>query len=217
MFTGIVEEVGTLVVREDRSGPAGDAAVLRIRTRKVLEGVAPGDSISVNGVCLTVTAIEPDGAGGGVWSTDVMAETLTRSSLGGTAAGQPVNLERAVTPHTRLGGHLVQGHVDGVGHILARTPGEHWEVVRIALPTQLARYVVEKGSIAVDGVSLTVSSVSAVPGPDAHPDADAWFEVSLIPTTLRETTLGARAPGEPVNLEVDVIAKYVERLLGGRA
>jgi riboflavin synthase len=219
VFTGIVEEVGTLVVREDLIGPGGDqAAVLRIRAARVLEGVALGDSIAVNGVCLTVTGVEPDGAdGGGVWSTDVMAETLSRSSLGVAVAGQPVNLERAVTPQTRLGGHLVQGHVDGVGHVVGRTPGEHWEVVRIALPAELARYVVEKGSIAVDGVSLTVSAVSAVPGPETHPDADAWFEVSLIPTTLRETTLGARAPGESVNLEVDVIAKYVERLLGGRS
>jgi riboflavin synthase len=217
VFTGIVEEVGTVVVREELlAGGQVTAAVLRIRAQRVLEGVALGDSIAVNGVCLTVTGIEPEGGDGvGVWSTDVMAETLTRSSLGGAVAGQPVNLERAVTPHTRLGGHLMQGHVDGVGHIVARSPGEHWEVVRISLPSGLARYVVEKGSIAVDGVSLTVSAVSDVPGPDAHPDSDAWFEVSLIPTTLRETTLGARAPGEPVNLEVDVIAKYVERLLGG--
>jgi riboflavin synthase len=208
VFTGIVEEVGTVVVRDEQS----DAAVLRIRAQRVLEGVALGDSIAVNGVCLTVTGIEPDGAGGaGVWSTDVMAETLSRSSLGAVVAGQPVNLERAVTPHTRLGGHLMQGHVDGVGRILARSPGEHWEVVRVALPSELARYVVEKGSIAVDGVSLTVSAVSAAD------DVEPWFEVSLIPTTLRETTLGGRAPGEPVNLEVDVIGKYVERLLGGRA
>jgi riboflavin synthase len=205
VFTGIVEEVGTLVVRED----AGDSAVLQIRAERVLEGVALGDSIAVNGVCLTVTGVRPDGAAG-VWSTDVMAETLRRSSLGSATAGAPVNLERAVTPHTRLGGHLMQGHVDGVGRVLLRTPGEHWEVVRVALPAELARYVVEKGSIAVDGVSLTVSAVT----PADHPEP--WFEVSLIPTTLRETTLGARVPGDPVNLEVDVIGKYVERLLGGR-
>jgi riboflavin synthase len=210
VFTGIVEEVGTLVVRESSS----DSAVLRIQAKRVLEGVALGDSIAVNGVCLTVTGVQPDG----VWSTDVMAETLRRSSLGTAGAGDPVNLERAVTPHTRLGGHLMQGHVDGVGSIVARTPGEHWEVVRIALPPALARYVVEKGSIAVDGVSLTVSAVSDVGVGGAGADTaipDPWFEVSLIPTTLRETTLGARAPGDPVNLEVDVIAKYVERLLGG--
>ena len=200
MFTGIVEEVGTLVARDDSS----DSAVLRVQATRVLEDVALGDSIAVNGVCLTVTDVTD-----GVWSTDVMAETLRRSSLGAAGSGDRVNLERAVTPHTRLGGHLMQGHVDGVGSILTRTPGDAWEVVRIALPRELARYVVEKGSIAVDGVSLTVSAVSPADLPEP------WFEVSLIPTTLRETTLGARTPGDPVNLEVDVIAKYVERLLGG--
>ena len=207
MFTGIVEEVGVLLAREESGGvgPEADAARLRIRARKALEGVALGDSIAVNGVCLTVT-----GSDGEEWTTDVMAETLRRSSLGALGAGDPVNLERAVTPHTRLGGHLVQGHVDGVGTVVTRTPGEHWEVVRVALPPELARYVVEKGSITVDGVSLTVSAVSAADDPEP------WFEVSLIPTTLRETTLGAVPPGSPVNLEVDVIAKYVERLLGAR-
>jgi riboflavin synthase len=205
VFTGIVEEVGTLLVREDQS----DAARLLIRARKVLEDVALGDSISVNGVCLTVTDVRRD-QGESTWSTDVMGETLRRSSLGKAQAGDPVNLERAVSAHTRLGGHIVQGHVDGVGSVLVRTPGEHWEVVRIGLPPQLARYVVEKGSVCVDGVSLTVSAVSAADDPEP------WFEVSLIPTTLRETTLGTRAAGAPVNLEVDVIAKYVERLLEGR-
>jgi riboflavin synthase len=207
VFTGIVEEVGTLLAREEAGGvgPEADAARLRIRARRALEGVALGDSIAVNGVCLTVT-----GSDGEEWTTDVMAETLRRSSLGALGAGDPVNLERAVTPHTRLGGHLVQGHVDGVGTVVTRTPGEHWEVVRVGLPPELARYVVEKGSITVDGVSLTVSAVSAADDPEP------WFEVSLIPTTLRETTLGAVPPGSPVNLEVDVIAKYVERLLGAR-
>jgi riboflavin synthase len=207
VFTGIVEELGTLVGRED----GVDSAVLRIRAAKALEGVVLGDSISVNGVCLTVTGVEPDGSGtdgAGVWSTDVMAETLRRSSLGEVGSGDRVNLERAVTPQTRLGGHIVQGHVDGVGTVVSRTPGDDWEVVRIAVPADLARYVVEKGSITVDGVSLTVSALADEPEP--------WFEVSLIPTTLRETTLGERAPGDPVNLEVDVIAKYVERLLGAR-
>ena len=199
MFTGIVEEVGTVVDREDQA----DAARLRIRAATVLEDVALGDSISVSGVCLTVTDVED-----GVWGTDVMAETLRRSSLGKTEAGSRVNLERAVTAHTRLGGHMVQGHVDGVGTVLSRSASEHWEVVRVELPRGLARYVVEKGSIAVDGVSLTVSAVSAADDPAP------WFEVSLIPTTLRETTLGERTPGDPVNLEVDVIAKYVERLTG---
>ena len=202
MFTGIVEEVGTLVVREDL-GRAGEdtAAVLRIRAARVLEDVKLGDSIAVNGVCLTVTAVE-----GEVWSTDVMGETLRRSSLDSAAQGQPVNLERAVTPHTRLGGHLMQGHVDGIGRVLGRTPGEHWEVVRIALSPELARYVVEKGSIAVDGVSLTVARV----------DGDA-FDVSLIPETLERTNLGAAAPGATVNLEVDILAKYVEKLLPPQA
>ena len=204
MFTGIVEEVGTLVVREDQT----DSAVLRIRATRVLEDVALGDSIAVNGVCLTVTGVAPDDDGSAVWSTDVMAETLRRSSLRDVAAGDPVNLERAVTPQTRLGGHIVQGHVDGVGTVVSRTPGDDWEVVRVAVPADLARYVVEKGSITVDGVSLTVSALADEPEP--------WFEVSLIPTTLRETTLGERAPGDTVNLEVDVIAKYVERLLGAR-
>ena len=199
MFTGIVEEVGTVVAREEQA----DSARLRIRATKVLKDVALGDSISVSGVCLTVTDFTD-----GVWGTDVMAETLRRSSLGAAEPGGRVNLERAVTPQTRLGGHLVQGHVDAVGTVRSRTPGEHWEVVRVDLPPELARYVVEKGSITVDGVSLTVSAVS--PADDAAP----WFEVSLIPTTLRETTLGERAPGDPVNLEVDVIAKYVERLTG---
>ncbi|WP_369130731.1 riboflavin synthase, partial [Modestobacter roseus] len=206
VFTGIVEELGTLVAREE--GP--DSAVLHIRAARALEDVALGDSISVNGVCLTVTGVAHDEADGtGVWTTDVMAETLRRSSLGATGVGDPVNLERAVTAATRLGGHIVQGHVDGVGTVVSRTPGDHWEVVRIAAPADLARYVVEKGSITVDGVSLTVSALADTPEP--------WFEVSLIPTTLRETTLGSRAPGDPVNLEVDVIAKYVERLLGARA
>jgi riboflavin synthase len=205
VFTGIVEEVGTLMVREDQ----GNSARLLIRARTVLDGVALGDSIAVNGVCLTVTDVQPDEADF-VWGTDVMAETLARSSLGALSGGDPVNLERAVPPLGRLGGHLVQGHVDGVGTVLSRTPGEHWEVVRIAVPPPLARYVVEKGSIAVDGVSLTVSAVSAASDPEP------WFEVSLIPTTLRETTLGGRTPGDPVNLEVDVIAKYVERLLEAR-
>lgn len=206
MFTGIVEEVGTLERRNEQA----DSAVLAIRARTVLGGVSLGDSIAVNGVCLTVTGVEPAADGSGVWRTDVMGETLRRSSLGALTAGDPVNLERAVTPQTRLGGHLVQGHVDGVGSVLARTPGEHWEVVRIGVPPSLVPYVVEKGSVAVDGVSLTVSAVSAV-----H-DPEPWFEVSLIPTTLRETTLGTRAPGSPVNLEVDVVAKYVERLLEAR-
>jgi riboflavin synthase len=157
VFTGIVEEVGTLVAREDLD----DSTRLRIRAATVLEDTKLGDSIAVNGVCLTVTEVRD-----GIWSTDVMAETLRRSSLGTAEAGDPVNLERAVTAHTRLGGHLVQGHVDGVGTVQSRTPSEHWELVRIGLPADLARYVVEKGSMTVDGVSLTVSALSGSADPE---------------------------------------------------
>jgi riboflavin synthase len=157
-----------------------------------------GDSIAVNGVCLTVVDVR-----GEVFTADVMKETLDRSSLGALRPGSPVNLERAVRADQRLGGHIVQGHVDGTGVLLSREPAEHWEVVRISLPDALNRYVVEKGSIAVDGISLTVMSVDG-----------EGFAVSLIPTTLQLTTLGAKRPGDPVNLEVDVIAKHVEKLVG---
>ncbi len=195
MFTGIVEELGEVVGKEDLA----DSARFVIRGPVVTADAHHGDSIAVNGVCLTVVEVLP----GGQFSADVMQETLNRSSLQKIDAGSRVNLERAAAINSRLGGHIVQGHVDGTGHVLARTPSEHWEVVRIALPTELARYVVEKGSITVDGISLTVSAI-----------ADDWFEVSLIPTTLELTTLGSAPVGTPVNLEVDVIAKYVERLLG---
>ena len=195
MFTGIVEELGEVVGKDDLA----DAARFVIRGPVVTADAGHGDSIAVNGVCLTVVDVLPDGR----FSADVMAETLDRSSLGGPAVGSPVNLERAAALNSRLGGHIVQGHVDGTGSVISRTPSEHWEVVRIALPAALSRYLVEKGSITVDGISLTVSGL----GPD-------WFEVSLIPTTLAMTTLGAAPVGAMVNLEVDVIAKYVERLLG---
>ena len=194
MFTGIVEELGEIVGRED----LGDAARLVIRGPIVTSDAGHGDSIAVNGVCLTVVDVLADGS----FSADVMAETLNRSSLNGADVGTRVNLERAAAVSSRLGGHIVQGHVDGTGHIVSRTPSEHWTVVRIGLPETLSRYIVEKGSITVDGVSLTVSGL----GPD-------WFEVSLIPTTLDLTTLGRAEVGAPVNLEVDVIAKYVERLM----
>lgn len=202
MFTGIVEELGEVVAMDD----LGDAARLVIRGPVVSSDARHGDSIAVNGVCLTVVDVLPDGR----FSADVMAETLRRSSLAQAAVGSPVNLERAAAVNSRLGGHIVQGHVDGTGTVLSRTPSPNWEVVRIGMPEALARYVVEKGSITVDGVSLTVSGL----GSDGPGD---WFEVSLIPTTLGLTTLGRAAPGTAVNLEVDVIAKYVERLLGGRA
>ena len=236
MFTGIVAELGE-VARVDHHG---DAARLTIRGST--EGVALGESIAVNGVCLTVTGIlgvdrnvreaavamgmtdrqilfqvelplamsvilTVTGILDGTFSADVMGETLSRSGLGALTPGDPVNLERSVRLADRMGGHLVQGHVDATATIISRTPAEHWDQVRITLPDAIARYVVEKGSIAVDGISLTVSALTP-PGA-----AGGWFEVCLIPETLKRTTLGTRQPGEVVNLEVDVIAKYVERML----
>lgn len=196
MFTGIVEELGTIVRRDDLS----DAARLTVRGPLVTSDARFGDSIAVNGVCLTVVEQGPD-----EFTVDVMAETLRRSSLADLSAGSAVNLERAMAAGGRFGGHIVQGHVDGVGRVVSITPSEHWTVVRIAVPADLARYIVEKGSITVDGVSLTVAAL----GDDAD---GTWFEISLIPTTLQETNLGSTTVGNPVNLEVDVIAKYVERL-----
>jgi riboflavin synthase len=193
MFTGIVEELGTVEAVEEQ----GDAIRLSIRATTVLEDAGLGDSIAVNGCCLTV--VEHDGA---VWTADVMQETLDKTSLAGVKPGDRVNLERAVTADKRLGGHIVQGHVDGVGKIIARTPSEHWELVEIELPDGLAKYLVDKGSITVDGVSLTVVEAG-----------DKSFTVSLIPETLARTTLGVRQPGERVNLEADVLAKHVEKLL----
>jgi riboflavin synthase len=198
VFTGIVEELGEVVGLE-RSGAS---ARLRVRGPRVTADASRGDSIAVNGVCLTVTQ-----AGSGEFSADVMGETLDRSSLGALAPGSAVNLERPVRPNDRLGGHIVQGHVDGTGTIVAREQAQGWEVVRISIPSGLARYVIEKGSVAVDGISLTVSALSG--------SGESWFEVSLIPETLERTTLGRRQPGEVVNIEVDLIAKYVERLLPG--
>jgi riboflavin synthase len=195
VFTGIVEELGTVESVE----LVGDSARLSIKGSVVTVDARHGDSIAVNGVCLTVVEVD-----GEAFTADVMGETLRRSSLGALAAGDRVNLERAATLQTRLGGHLVQGHVDGVGEIVERVPGAQWETVRFSLPSRLNRYVVEKGSITVDGVSLTVVDVD-----------DASFSVGLIPTTLALTTLGHKEVGDPVNLEVDIMAKYVEKLLGG--
>ncbi|MFE7711733.1 riboflavin synthase [Streptomyces sp. NPDC057486] len=196
MFTGIVEELGEVTAVEKLD----DASRFRLRGPVVTEGAKHGDSIAVNGVCLTVVDL-----GDGEFTADVMAETLNRSSLGALDTGSRVNLERPMALGGRLGGHIVQGHVDGTGRIVERKLSENWEIVKISLPAELTRYVVEKGSITVDGVSLTVV--------DAGPD---YFTISLIPTTLALTTLGIKEPGDPVNLEVDVIAKYVERLLGDR-
>ena len=193
MFTGIVEELGEIVAIEH----GAESAVIRVRGPLVTSDVTRGASIAVNGVCLTVVEHDRDS-----FSVDVMAETLNRSSLGSVQAGALVNLERAMAASNRFGGHIVQGHVDGTAQILARLPGDRWEVVQFTLPPELSRYVVEKGSITVDGVSLTVSAVT-----------DDTFSVSLIPTTLELTTLGHKGVGDTVNLEVDVIAEYVERLL----
>ncbi|GAA0324479.1 riboflavin synthase [Actinoallomurus spadix] len=193
MFTGIVEELGEVIALE----PAGDSARLTVRGPLVVSDAAHGASIAVNGVCLTVTDLKGD-----TFTVDVMKETLDRSSLAALEPGSPVNLERPVRPADRLGGHIVQGHVDGVGRVVSREPGDRWEVVTVELPRRLARYVAEKGSITVDGVSLTVV--------EARDDA---FTIALIPTTLELTTLGRKGPGDPVNLEVDVVAKYVERLV----
>jgi riboflavin synthase len=196
MFTGIVEELGTVEALEDQ----GDAVRLTVRGPFVTVDARLGDSIAVNGCCLTVAQRD-----GETFTADVMRETLDKTSLGALVPGGRVNLERAVTPQTRLGGHLVQGHVDGTGRITDRTPSEHWEVVEVEVPAPLSRYLVDKGSITVDGVSLTVVAAG-----------DDRFTVSLIPETLARTTLGLKQTGDPVNLEVDVLAKYVERLLDHR-
>ncbi|MGF6882418.1 riboflavin synthase [Nocardia sp. GAS34] len=203
MFTGIVEELGEIVAAE----PLADAARLTIRGKLVTSDARHGDSIAVNGVCLTVV----DVVDGDCFTTDVMGETLNRSSIGKLDLGARVNLERAAAVDSRLGGHIVQGHVDGTGTIVSRDPQENWEVVRVSVPEGLARYVVEKGSITIDGISLTVSGVGVDDaGEPSHRD---WLEVSLIPTTRQLTTLGAAPVGTTVNLEVDIIAKYVERLM----
>ena len=198
MFTGIVEEIGAVTAVE----PSGDGVRLTLRAPKAVSDAAHGDSISVSGVCLTVVDQGED------WFTaDVMRQTLEMSTLAGVAEGRTVNLERATAAHGRLGGHIVQGHIDGTGEMLEVRPGDQWRVLRIAIPDHLAPLVVDKGSIAVDGVSLTVSAVSAA---GASP---AWFEVSLIPETLAATTLGARVAGDRVNLETDILARHVQRLL----
>ncbi|MEE2038573.1 riboflavin synthase [Nocardiopsis sp. CT-R113] len=200
MFTGIVEELGKVVSIEP-AGTTGESLLLTLRGPLVSADAGHGDSISVNGVCLTVVD-----RGDGTFTADVMKESLDRSSLGGLSVGSAVNLERAARVDSRLGGHIVQGHVDGTARLLSRNPGDNWDVLRFGLPAELSPYVVEKGSITVDGTSLTVSAVSA-PGAD-----EEFFEVSLIPETLRATTLGGLPTSATVNIEVDVVAKYVERI-----
>lgn len=195
MFTGLVEDIGEVVGLET----LGDAVRIAIRSPRVTEDAAHGDSIAVDGVCLTVVDTSD-----GVFTADVMAETLKRSRLGSYAPGTKVNLERALAAGQRMGGHIVQGHVDAVARLVSREASEHWEVLRFTLPAELARYVVEKGSITVNGTSLTVSAVG-----------EGFFEVSLIPTTLAETTAGGLAAGDEANLEVDIVAKYVEKMVGG--
>jgi riboflavin synthase len=199
MFTGIISGLGR--VEAIRPAEGGDAVVLSVSAPGHASDLGLGGSIAINGVCLTATAIEGDRV-----EIDVMGETLSHTTTGALRVGDPVNLERCVPASGRLDGHVVQGHVDGVGALLERERLGNWDRLRFAVPTELARYVARKGSIAIDGVSLTVTEVSAATEPEQ------WFEVGLIPTTLRDTVLGARGVGDPVNLEVDVMAKYAERL-----
>ena len=193
MFTGLVEEKGKVIAMEE----LGDSIRMQIEAPVVTADAQLGDSISVNGVCLTVAEL-----GDATFIADIMQESLNRSALGELAPQSTVNLERALLPTTRLGGHIVQGHVDGTAKLISRTPSDHWDILRFELPADLARYVVEKGSIAISGTSLTVSAIG-----------ETWFEVSLIPVTLRDTILGDLADGDLVNLEVDVLAKYVEKMV----
>ena len=198
MFTGIIEEIGAVTAIE----PSGDGVRLSVRAPLAVSDASHGDSISVNGVCLTV--VEQDDTS---FTADVMRQTLDMSTLAALAPGRPVNIERATAVGTRLGGHVVQGHIDGTGVIREVRPGERWRVVRVGVPAALAPLVVDKGSIAIDGVSLTISAVSE-PG-----EPEPWLEVSLIPETLEATTLAERAPGDPVNLETDILARHVQRML----
>lgn len=202
MFTGIVEEVGEIVAID----PGADSVRLTVRAPLAVTDAQHGDSISVSGVCLTVVEQTDDS-----FTADVMAETLRMSTVGELSPGDRVNIERAAAVGGRLGGHIVQGHIDGTSRVVSVTPGEAWSVVRFTLAEDLAPLVVNKGSIAVAGVSLTVSAVG-------HNNTDGhWFEVSLIPETLSATTLGALTPGDEVNIETDIIARHVERMLSLRS
>lgn len=198
MFTGIIEEIGEITAIT----PSGDGWRLTVRAPKAAADAVHGESIAVGGVCLTVVGSTVD-----TFDADVMKQSLDVSALGDAVVGTRVNIEKAMPVGARLGGHIVQGHVDGVGTVLEVRPGAQWSVLRFSLPADLAPLVVDKGSITVSGTSLTVSAVSA---PEV---AEAWFEVSLIPETLVATTLGALSPGDRVNLETDILARHVERLL----
>ena len=208
MFTGIVEELG----RVERVERTGASARLTVHAPRAMEGTRPGDSICVNGCCLTVAEPRDD-----AFTADLMAETLERTGLGELAVGSPVNLERALRPADRMGGHIVQGHVDATAQILERRHEDHWDMLRVSVPEDLTRYVAVKGSIAIDGVSLTVVDIVDVTGTVETSESigsSGSLTVCLIPETLRRTTLGVKQPGDSVNLEVDVMAKYIERLLG---
>ena len=205
MFTGIVEELG----RVERVERTGASARLTVHAPRAMEGTRPGDSICVNGCCLTVAEPRDE-----AFTADLMAETLERTGLGELVVGSPVNLERALRPTDRMGGHIVQGHVDATAQILERRHEEHWDMLRVSVPEDLTRYVAVKGSIAIDGVSLTVVEVAGTVEVSESTGSSGSLTVCLIPETLRRTTLGVKQPGDSVNLEVDVMAKYIERLLG---
>ena len=212
MFTGIIEEIGEITA----IAPAGDGWRLTVCAPRAAADAVHGESIAVSGVCLTVVGSTPD-----TFDADVMKQTLDVAALGGATVGTRVNIEKAMPVGARLGGHIVQGHVDGTGEVLEVRPGAQWSVLRISLPADLAPLVVDKGSISVDGTSLTVSAVSPSTGSGTQNEGAGplahWFEVSLIPETLAATTLGTRAVGDRVNLETDILARHVERLLAFRA
>ena len=208
MFTGIIEEIGEITA----VAPSGDGWRLTVRAPRAAADAVHGESIAVSGVCLTVVGSTAD-----TFDADVMKQTLDVAALGGATVGTRVNIEKAMPVGARLGGHIVQGHVDGVGEVVDVRPGEQWSVLRISLPADLAPLVVDKGSISVDGTSLTVSAVSAPSTGSGTQGTGHWFEVSLIPETLAATTLGTRAIGDRVNLETDILARHVERLLAFRS
>lgn len=208
MFTGIVEELGEITAIT----PFGDGWRLTVQAPQAAHGAVHGESIAVSGVCLTVVGSTED-----TFDADVMKQTLDVSALAALTVGSRVNIEKAMAVGARLGGHIVQGHVDGTGEVLEVRPGDQWRVIRISLPEDLAPLIVDKGSITVDGTSLTVSAVSPARPSGTEPSSPHWFEVSLIPETLSATTLGSLVPGRLVNIETDILARHVERLLAFRS